>query len=56
MSLKKKGIKLLAIEQAEGSVELQNLQIENDQRYALVFGHEVNGVDQEVVNICDYLC
>ena len=34
---------------------MQNLQLENDQRYALVFGHEVNGVDQEIVNLCD-LC
>jgi 23S rRNA (guanosine2251-2'-O)-methyltransferase len=53
--LKDKGYKIIAIEQAEGSVYLQDLHIENDQRYALVFGHEVNGVDQEVLNHCD-LC
>ena len=34
---------------------MQDLQIENDKKYALVFGHEVNGVDQEIVNMCD-LC
>src|SRR5664279_4737582 len=51
--LKKKGYKIIAIEQAEGSTELQNLQIEKNRKYALVFGHEVNGVDQEIVNICD---
>ncbi len=53
--LKKKGYIIIAVEQAEGSVELQNLHINNDRKYALVFGHEVNGVDQEIVNICD-LC
>ena len=51
--LKKKGYNIIAIEQAEGSTELQNLQIEKNRKYALVFGHEVNGVDQEIVNICD---
>jgi 23S rRNA (guanosine2251-2'-O)-methyltransferase len=51
--LKDKGYKIIAIEQVEGSVYLQDLHIEIDQRYALVFGHEVNGVDQEIVNLCD---
>jgi 23S rRNA (guanosine2251-2'-O)-methyltransferase len=51
--LKENGYKIIAVEQAEGSVELQNLQIKNNQKYALVFGHEVNGVDQEILNICD---
>lgn len=53
--LKEKGYKIIAVEQAEGSVALQDLSIENDRRYALIFGHEVNGVDQEIVNNCD-LC
>jgi tRNA G18 (ribose-2'-O)-methylase SpoU len=51
--LKGKGYKIIAIEQAEGSTELQNLRIEKRRKYALIFGHEVNGVDQEIVNICD---
>jgi 23S rRNA (guanosine2251-2'-O)-methyltransferase len=51
--LKVKGYKIVAIEQAEGSTELQNLQIEERRKYAFIFGHEVNGVDQEIVNICD---
>ena len=53
--LKEKGYKIIAVEQAEGSVELQNWQIENETKYALVFGHEINGVDQEILNNCD-LC
>jgi 23S rRNA (guanosine2251-2'-O)-methyltransferase len=51
--LREKGYKIIAIEQAEGSTELQNFKVEKDTKYALVFGHEVNGVDQEIVNICD---
>src|SRR5512133_4348098 len=51
--LKEKGYKIVAVEQAEGSIELQDLKIDSDLKYALVFGHEVNGVDQEIVNSCD---
>lgn len=51
--LKEKGYQLIGIEQAEGSIELQNLVIADKEKYALVFGHEVNGVDQEVLNKCD---
>jgi len=53
--LKQKGYIIIAIEQAEGSTGLQNLNLESDKKYALIFGHEVNGVDQEVIDICD-LC
>ncbi|MBK7131686.1 MAG: RNA methyltransferase [Bacteroidales bacterium] len=51
--LKSRGFKILGIEQAEGSVELQDLKITAGQKYALVFGHEVNGVDQDIINMCD---
>jgi len=53
--LRDEGYKIIAVEQAEGSVALQNIHIENGQKYALVFGHEVNGVGQEILDICD-LC
>jgi len=53
--LKEKGYLVIGIEQAEGSVALQDIKIENARKYALVFGHEVNGVGQEILNICD-LC
>jgi 23S rRNA (guanosine2251-2'-O)-methyltransferase len=51
--LKKSGYVLLAVEQAEGAVELQDLIIEKDKKYALIFGHEINGVGQEIVDLCD---
>jgi len=53
--LKKKGYKIVGVEQVEGSVELQNIHVDSKEKYALVFGHEVNGVDQDVINISD-LC
>ncbi len=51
--LKIKGFKIIGIEQAEGSVELQDLKLIPGDRYALVFGHEVNGVDQDIIDMCD---
>ena len=55
MDLKKEGYKIIGIEQAEGSVELQNIIFEDGKKFALVFGHEINGVDQDVLDLCD-LC
>ena len=52
--LRDSGYRIIGIEQAEGSVELQNMEIIKGEKYALVFGHEVNGVDQEILNLCDH--
>ena len=52
--LKENGYIIIGIEQTEGSVDLQNFKIEKKERYALVFGHEVNGVEQEILNYCDF--
>jgi 23S rRNA (guanosine2251-2'-O)-methyltransferase len=30
------------------------MKVEKAEKYALVFGHEVNGVDQDVLNLCDH--
>jgi 23S rRNA (guanosine2251-2'-O)-methyltransferase len=51
--LKAEGYEIVGVEQAEGSVELQDMIVVNGKRYALVFGHEVKGVDQDVLNLCD---
>jgi tRNA G18 (ribose-2'-O)-methylase SpoU len=50
--LKKKSYCCVSIEQAEHASMLDSYSIEN-QPYALVFGNEVMGVDQEVVSACD---
>ena len=52
--LKKQGYLLYAIEQAEGSIPLSKLTLNVDEKYALVLGHEVKGVQQEIINNCDY--
>ena len=51
--LKEDGICIQAIEQVENSVMLHNFQIEKQIRYALVFGNEVKGVSQAVVDLSD---
>ena len=52
--LKSSNVKLWAIEQAEGSKSLSDLTIENAKiKHALIFGNEINGVNQNVVNNCD---
>ena len=52
-NLKKKGIKILSIEQAEDSIMLQDFKFNSGNTYAMVFGHEVKGVSQDVVNQSD---
>jgi len=42
----------LAVEQAENAMMLQELEVAGDTKYALVFGNEVKGVSQNVVNAC----
>jgi len=52
-NLKAKGYRIICAEQTENSTQLQNLTIERDKKYAVVFGNEVKGVRQEVLDICD---
>ena len=51
--LKEQGYTVLAIEQVEGAAMLDKLEIDTTKKYALLFGNEVLGVDQAVVDICD---
>ena len=51
--LKKEQIKVYAIEQAEKATELHQFQVKPSQKYAFIFGNEVKGVQQEVVNNCN---
>lgn len=53
--LKSSGYKIIGIEQAEGSIALDKFRADKNTRYALVFGHEINGVDQDIINECDYV-
>lgn len=51
--LKADGYTIVSVEQAEHSISLENLQLPLPQKYALVFGNEVNGVQQQIVDMSD---
>ena len=51
--LKQENVLLCAIEQAEDAVLLQDFKPESTNKYALIFGNEVKGVQQEVVSLSD---
>jgi len=51
--LKMKGYTVFAIEQAEGSTMLPDLELDATKKYAVIFGNEVKGVQQSVVDACD---
>tara|TARA_B110000305_G_C19153571_1_gene499223 strand:+ start:205 stop:747 length:543 start_codon:yes stop_codon:yes gene_type:complete len=51
--LKNKSCTCYALEQAENSIQLQDVIVGKIENVALVLGHEVKGVDQEVINACD---
>jgi len=51
-SLKAEGYKVYAVEQADQSIMLDKF-TPAEGKIALVFGNEVNGVDQAVIDICD---
>ncbi|MBS9523562.1 RNA methyltransferase [Litoribacter alkaliphilus] len=51
--LKQEGYQILAIEQVDKSQMLHEFQPEDGQKYAMVFGNEVFGVEQEVIQASD---
>ncbi len=53
--LKSENVKVLAIEQAENSTKLDTFYPKKDEKYAIVMGNEVKGVQQTVVDASD-LC
>lgn len=52
-NLKKDGVKVYAIEQVEKAIFLQDFHTNTTEKYALVFGNEVFGVNQEAITYCD---
>jgi 23S rRNA (guanosine2251-2'-O)-methyltransferase len=52
-NLKEIGYRVFAVEQVENSIMLPVFTPEKGQKLALVFGNEVKGVQQSVINICD---
>jgi tRNA G18 (ribose-2'-O)-methylase SpoU len=52
LALKERGYKVLAIEQTEGSIMLDQY-VDKQLPTAFVFGNEVDGVTDEVIQVCD---
>lgn len=51
--LQQEGFKVFAVEQVENSISLTDFQPSDNEKLALVFGNEVKGVQQKVVNLCN---
>ncbi|MEG0948376.1 MAG: RNA methyltransferase [Bacteroidales bacterium] len=51
--LKTDGYTVYAVEQVEGSMMLDKIQLDKGLKYAVVMGNEVKGVQQTVVDKCD---
>jgi rRNA methylases len=51
--LKEAGYCIISIEQAEHSISLEKIKPNEYDKYALVFGNEVKGVQQEIVDMSD---
>ena len=51
--LKSQGFKVYAVEQVENSILLHEFNPKKEQKIAVIFGNEVKGVQQKVVNLCD---
>ena len=52
-NLKREGYTVFSIEQAEGSIMLNELALEKGKKYAVVLGNEVKGVQQAVIDHSD---
>lgn len=52
--LKSAGFKIIAVEQTVDSIPLQDFEHRSGFSYAVIFGHEVRGISQNIVDMCDY--
>jgi len=52
--LRQESVKIVSIEQADESIMLKDFKLDKKQKYAVIFGNEVKGVQQNVVDASDY--
>ena len=52
-NLRQEGYIVYSVEQAENSIMLEDMRLEQGKRYAVVLGNEVKGVQQEVIDHSD---
>ena len=53
LKLKKEKYQIISVEQADESTDLENFKIQSEKNYAIIFGNEVNGVNQKVIDMSD---
>lgn len=50
---KSQGYQLIAIEQTDKGILLNQFDVDRKGKYILILGHEINGISQDVLDICD---
>ncbi|MFH1119543.1 MAG: RNA methyltransferase [Bacteroidota bacterium] len=53
LELKNDGYVIVAVEQATGSIMINNFYPDPQKKYALVFGNEVHGIEDDIMNSSD---
>ena len=51
--LKDQDYRLISIEQTDESLSLTDYKPEAGMKYAVIFGHEIRGVDQAIIDLCE---
>jgi tRNA G18 (ribose-2'-O)-methylase SpoU len=51
--LRRKQYRIISVEQTEHAITLQQFRMVQGNAYGLVFGHEIKGVDQSIVDLSD---
>lgn len=54
LELKEKNYKIISIEQVNNSISLERFAVLPGEKYAVVFGNEIKGVQQEIINMSNY--
>ena len=51
--LKDEGNKIISIEQTTNSISIENFKPSNNGKYAIIFGNELNGIEQRTIDLSD---
>jgi 23S rRNA (guanosine2251-2'-O)-methyltransferase len=54
-ALKADGDKLFALEEAEKAISINSAVVEQNEKYVLIAGNEVTGVDPALLSLCDQI-
>lgn len=51
--LRLNGYKIYSVEQVRGSISLEKLNLNSNEKIALIFGNEVSGIEEVTISLCD---